>query len=308
VTALLGRRAPGRISAPPGTQAVAGSLALSAPYRRQTSVRDELIVFDQPVPSPGSRPQLSGDDSVTVARLLDRLEHQPSAGVWKELENRLIVEAECWYLEGFTALPALARIAQSGDKTERHRALDLAAVIVRTLHRNHLHDEVVRANSETVAALYRLAQNRLTASGSPSLTKLLQDTLAFAGYTFWASIGLDFTDEHYHVGCPHCSTRLAIVIGEYGHYSAFRHYNDGDIHRVPLNPATPDELTGMSRWMHDTATKSGDMLLADGLTYLFGQATCGLCGSTFNLTDWLEAENSPHQPIDPIVPKTDRST
>ncbi|WP_433825818.1 hypothetical protein ACQP2E_27380 [Actinoplanes sp. CA-015351] len=114
-------------------------------------------------------------------------------------------------------------------------------------------------------------------------------------------LSLDFTDEHYHVGCPHSSTRLAIVIGEHGHYSAFRHYNDGDIHRIPLKPAMPDELTGIGRWMHDTAAAGGDMLLAEGLAYLFGQATCGLCGSTFNLADWFEAENSPHQPIDPIV-------
>ncbi|MEV4279129.1 hypothetical protein [Actinoplanes xinjiangensis] len=70
----------------------------------------------------------------------------------------------------------------------------------------------------------------------------------------------------------------------------------------------PDELTGAGRWMHDTATAGGDMLLAEGLTYLFGQATCGLCGSTFDLADRFEAENSPHQPIDPIVARTDRST
>ncbi|MEV0900376.1 hypothetical protein [Actinoplanes sp. NPDC049802] len=171
-----------------------------------------------------------------------------------------------------------------------------------------LYDELVRANSEAVAALHRLAQARLTDSGNLPLTTLLQDTLAFAGYTFWASISLDFTDEHYHVGCPHCFTRLAIVIGEYGRYSAFRDYNDGDIHRISLKPALPEELPGIGRWMHDTAVTGGDMLLAEGLTYLFGQATCGLCSSTFNLSDWIEAENSPHQPIDAIVARTDRST
>jgi hypothetical protein len=50
------------------------------------------------------------------------------------------------------------------------------------------------------------------------------------------------------------------------------------------------------------------MILADGLLHLFGRATRGLCGTTFALTAWLEAENSAHQPIDPIVPRTDRST
>ncbi|MEV0899086.1 hypothetical protein [Actinoplanes sp. NPDC049802] len=59
--------------------------------------------------------------------------------------------------------------------------------------------------------------------------------------------------------------------------------------------------------MHDTAAASGDTTLADGLTYLFGDVECGACGCTFNLADWFEAENSPAQPIDPVVPRTDRS-
>ncbi|XVU20992.1 hypothetical protein ACQPZJ_27400 [Actinoplanes sp. CA-054009] len=249
----------------------------------------------------------SDDDGVAVQQLLDQLERQPNTAAWQELEGRTIVEAECWNSAGFAALPALARLAQSGAETDRYRALDLAALVVRSLHRNHLDDDVVRTNPEALAALHRLARNRLAASNGPVLAKLLQDTLAFAGYTFWASISLDFTDEHYHVDCPHCCIRLAIVIGDYGHYSAFRHYTDGDIGRVPLNPAVPGELNGIGRWMHDSAVTGGDMLLADGLTYLFGQATCCSCGSTFNLADWLEAENSPYQPIDPIVPRTDRS-
>ncbi|MBF9131150.1 hypothetical protein I0C86_19610 [Plantactinospora sp. S1510] len=94
---------------------------------------------------------------------------------------------------------------------------------------------------------------------------------------------------------------------DYGHYSAIRDHDD-DIHRVPLHPASPEELTGIGGWAHGVATAGGDTTLADGLTYLFGRATCSMCGSRFDLADWLEAENSPRQPIDPIVPRTDRST
>lgn len=265
-------------------------------------------MFNHPVTDQRLIPRMSDDDSVAVGRLLEGLEHRPAGDLWAELERLLTDEVECWYREGFTALPALARIAGSSGERDRHRALDLAAVIVRTLHRNSLYDEVVRANAESVAALHHLARARLTGGGPPGLTRLLQDALAFAGYTFWAVISLDFTDEHYHVGCPHCSVRLAIVIGEYGHYSAFRHHDDGDIHRIPLKPALPETLTGIGRWMHDTAATGGDMTLADGLTYLFGRATCGLCGSTFATADEFEAENSPHQPIDPVIVRTHRST
>jgi hypothetical protein len=59
--------------------------------------------------------------------------------------------------------------------------------------------------------------------------------------------------------------------------------------------------------MLGAAATGGDMPPAEGLTYLFGQAACSLYSSTFNLAEWIEAENSPHQPIDPIVARTDRS-
>ncbi|MEU8659550.1 hypothetical protein [Actinoplanes philippinensis] len=156
-------------------------------------------------------------------------------------------------------------------------------------------------------ALHRLARERVVSAAGPATVRRLQDTLAFAGYTFWAAISLDFTDEHYHLDCPHCATRLAIVIGGHGRYSAIRDHDDGDIHRVPLRPATPAELNGTSRWMHDTAVAAGDTILADGLIHLFGRAGCGACGSSFDLAGRLEAENSPIQPIDAIVPRTDRS-
>ncbi|MEJ3745752.1 hypothetical protein WEI85_20970 [Actinomycetes bacterium KLBMP 9797] len=249
-----------------------------------------------------------GDSGVRVRLLLDRLVRQPDATVWAELEDRLIVEAECCCSAGFAALPELARLAQSGTNEHRDRALDLAALIVRTLHRYDEHDDLVRADPRALAVLHRLAQARLRGCARPELVGRLRDTLAFAGYTFWASISLDFTDEHYHLRCPACATRLAIVIGDYGHYSAIRDHNDGDIHRVPLAPATPEGLTGIGRWVHGIATTGGATALADGLTYLFGRATCGMCGSRFDLADWLEAEHSPSQPIDPIVPRTDRTT
>lgn len=264
-------------------------------------------MFDRSVVDWASMRDARGDSGVVVGELLDRLGRVPDASLWDELDRRLVVEAECFCSAGFAALPALSRLARSGDAEQRDRALDLAAVITRTLHRNHEDDRLVRADPQALAELHDLARTRVATCAGPTLLRQLQDTLAFAGYTFWAAISMDFTDEHYHLGCPHCPTRLAIVIGDYGHYSAIRHDNDGDVHRVPLRPAAPAGLAGIRRWMHDTAAAGGDATLADGLTYLFGRAECGACGSTFDLADWFEAENSPGQPIDPIVPRTDRS-
>ena len=268
-------------------------------------------VFDSTVIERWSAQDQSDSPGALVERLLGRLESRPDAGTWKDLERQLVVEGECWCAAGFAALPGLARIARSGARPDRDRALDLAAVIVRSLHRNHEHDDLVRANRHALAALHRLAEDRLAAAtaptATPSLVRLMQDALGFAGYTFWATISLDFTDEHYHLDCPGCATRLAIVIGDYGHYAAIRHHDDGDTHRRPLSPTAPGQLTGIGRWMHDTATAGGDIVLADGITYLFGHATCSTCACRFPLADSYEAENSPTQPIDPVVPKTDAS-
>lgn len=246
--------------------------------------------------------------AVEVSELLDRAERAPSAEVWQRLDALLTVETECWCSAGFAALPRLSALAQSGVTQYRGHALDLASTIVMTLHRNGEHDELVRADPAALAALHRLAGARLPGMSGRRLVWSFQAACAFAGYTFWAAISLDYTDEHYRIHCPHCATPLMIVIGDYGNYAAIRDDGRGDILRQPLRPVQTSALHGFRRWMHDTAVACRDPILADGLTYLFGDATCSSCYSAFNVADWFEAENSPAQPIDPVVPRTDRST
>ncbi|MEU0563632.1 hypothetical protein [Dactylosporangium maewongense] len=248
------------------------------------------------------------DPGVEVAALLDRAEREPSTEVWERLDKLLIVEAECWYSAGFAALPRLSALAYSGAAEHRAHAIDLAAMIAMTLHRHHRDDDLVRANPAALATLHRLAASRLPSMSGGQLLRSFQAACALAGYTFWATISLDFTDEHYRTHCPHCATPLMIVIGDYGHYAAIRDHDEGDILRTPLHPVEPETLHGFRRWMHETAVACGDPILADGLTYLFGDATCSSCHSVFNVADWYEAENSPAQPIDPVIPRVDRST
>ncbi|GAA1654507.1 hypothetical protein [Actinoplanes couchii] len=103
-----------------------------------------------------------GDSGIIVRELLDRLEQQPDAALWKELDSRLVVEAECCCSAGFAALPALSRLARSDDTEQRDRALDLAAVITRTPHRNHEDDHLAssaatgttRQSATTTTATY----------------------------------------------------------------------------------------------------------------------------------------------------------
>jgi hypothetical protein len=144
-----------------------------------------------------------------------------------------------------------------------------------------------------LATLHRLAETRLPGRSGRQLVRSFQAACAFAGYTFWAAISLDFTDEHYRVHCPHCATPLMIVIGDYGHYAAIRDEGEGDILRQPLRPAQQAALHGFRRWMHDTATTRRDRILADGLTYLFGDATCGSCHSAFQRRRLVRGREQP---------------
>ncbi|MEV0564904.1 hypothetical protein [Dactylosporangium sp. NPDC050588] len=248
------------------------------------------------------------DPGVEVAELLDRAERVPSTEVWERLDKLLIVEAECWYSAGFAALPRLSALAQSGAAEHRTHAIDLAAMIVMTLHRHHRDDDLVRADPAALAALHQLAACRLPSMFGGQLLRAFQATCAFAGYTFWATISLDYTDEHYKIHCPQCATPLMIVIGGYGHYVAIRDDGEGDLLRQPLRPAPPASLHEFRRWMYDTAIACRNPILADGLTYLFGDAICSSCHCVFNVADWYETQNSPTQPIDAVIPRVDRST
>ncbi|MCX4597599.1 hypothetical protein OG819_50995 [Streptomyces sp. NBC_01549] len=103
----------------------------------------------------------------------------------------------------------------------------------------------------------------------------------------------DFTDDFYHVACPHCAVEVTIAIGDYGRYSAIRDWNLGDVDRRGLRPASFQELSGTGRWMHETAVRDGHEALADGIAHLFGKGECPHCASVFNIADAYTSANRP---------------
>ncbi|MEV7405860.1 hypothetical protein AB0N93_36535 [Streptomyces sp. NPDC091267] len=86
---------------------------------------------------------------------------------------------------------------------------------------------------------------------------------------------------------------MTIAIGGYGRYSAIRDWNLGDMDRRDLRPVSPEGLSGIGRWMHETAVRDAEAVLADGITHLFGQAECPRCASVFNVADEYSASNRP---------------
>ncbi|SHN47045.1 hypothetical protein [Cryptosporangium aurantiacum] len=50
-------------------------------------------------------------------------------------------------------------------------------------------------------------------------------------------------------------------------------------------------MTGVARWMYDTASQHNEHTLAAGLTHLFGDAVCPHCGHVFGVADRRETTN-----------------
>ncbi|MEV0192215.1 hypothetical protein AB0I39_27235 [Kitasatospora purpeofusca] len=190
------------------------------------------------------------------------------------------------------ALPRLAEIA----KAEGHGdwALDLAAAIAGSLLQPHGADEEVARCAPALAELRTTAAARLGPGPDPeTYLGRLRAVLAFDGLPLWFETLDDLTDSFISVACPHCDAPVTIAIGDHGRYSCVRDWNLGDVHRVPLRPAAPQELTGTGRMLHELALRDGRQQLAQGLTHLFGRAECPECGSVFGIADEYEAASAP---------------
>ncbi|MGX1542550.1 hypothetical protein [Streptomyces adustus] len=122
---------------------------------------------------------------------------------------------------------------------------------------------------------------------------MLRAILAFDLQPLWFETLDDFTDSFYTVACPHCHTAVTIAIGDYGCYSSIRDWDLGDVHRIPLRPATADALTGVGTMLHELAERDSQTRLAWGLTHLFGRAECPGCESIFGIASEYEAANAP---------------
>jgi hypothetical protein len=125
------------------------------------------------------------------------------------------------------------------------------------------------------------------------------DSLAVEERYHWSAALGDFSDDFYEVACPHCAVEVTIAIGGYGRYSAIRDWNLGDVDRRGLRPASPEGLSGIGRWRHETAVRDGEAVLADGIAHLFGHAECPRCAGVFTIADEYAASNrrsSPRRP------------
>ncbi|MFJ8770535.1 hypothetical protein ACIREF_38225, partial [Streptomyces clavifer] len=222
-----------------------------------------------------------------VPELLARAELEDDAEVWDELGYRLVLEHDLVFPASFAALPRLVRLASRSA-----RARGLAGAIVRCAAGGHGCDDLLADCAEAIVE-FREVLDRHLRSRPTDYTAVFRDLIAVEGHYHWSAVLGDFSDDFYQVACPHCVVEVTIAIGGYGSYSAIRDWNLGDVDRRDLRPASPDRLSGVGRWMHETAVRDGKAVLADGITHLFGQAECPRCASVLNIADEYSASNRP---------------
>ncbi|MGW3679447.1 hypothetical protein [Streptomyces prasinus] len=226
-------------------------------------------------------------DAEHVPALLERLELEDNAEAWEELGYRLVLEHDLVFPAGFAALPRLVRLAPRSA-----RARGLAGAILRRAAGHHGCDDLLADCADAIAEFRELLGRHLRSRPVDYLATFL-DSLAAREEYHWSAVLGDFADDFYHLACPHCAVEVTIAIGDHGRYSAIRDWHLGDVDRRGLRPASPEELSGTGRWMHETAVRDGHEALADGIAHLFGKAECPHCASMFNIADEYTSANRP---------------
>lgn len=223
-----------------------------------------------------------------VPALLERVRRDDAdVEAWKELSYRLCLEHDLLFPASFAALPDLVRLAPGSAA-----ARALAGVVVRRAAGHHGCDELWAACAPVVAELRDILDRHLRTRPDDYVRDFVS-LLATAGLYHWSAVLQDFTDDFFPITCPHCATAVTTAIGDYGRYSAIRDWHRGDIDRHDLRPASAADLTGVGRWMYETAIRDGQEGLALGIAHLFGKAKCPRCGSLFELAAEYAAANGP---------------
>jgi hypothetical protein len=225
-----------------------------------------------------------------VPALLDRFEADAS-GVWSELMDHLCPQLDTAFSASFAALPRLADLASRCGEEDRESVLLAAGAIMACAPSD---SDVFKVFSAPIADLHRLTDQCLREAGDPeNYVPLLQCLLSLEGVEIWDRCLEGLQTGEYEVDCPYCGVNMFIVVGKDSCFSASDDYSLRDVERVPLRPAKPEELEGLAKRLHDRTLADGQQLVARGLPYVFGRATCPDCGTACEVADRIAARWQP---------------
>jgi hypothetical protein len=227
-----------------------------------------------------------------IPTLLDRIALEPKPELWSDLWSALCHQGSV-YSASFAALPWLAEVAGSDDREQAVNALDLAGAIMAGAEQLHGAGDIRAQHAAEVESLLAAVHQQLRmASDRTDYIHLLEAMLGFEGVVGWSEdLAWGLGNEEYEVDCPGCQTGPFIVLRERGFFSTSEDYalSDDDVEARPLLPATPANLDGIGRRLHDTALSDGQHEVAQALTYVFGRATCPNCETDFSVAYQVSA-------------------
>ncbi|OKI91901.1 hypothetical protein [Kitasatospora sp. CB01950] len=221
-----------------------------------------------------------------VPALLDSFEAD-QAGVWSELLDHLCPHLDTAYLAGFAALPRLATLATRTTTEDRPWVLLAAGAIMSCAPTG---DAVFENLATPLADLRRLTDQLLPATAAPEdYISLLQALLSFEGVEIWDRCLEGLQTGEYEVECPYCGVNILLALGEDECFASSDDHPLRDAEKTPLRPSAPEQLEGLARRLYNRALADGQQLVAQGLPYLFGCATCPDCGTAFSVADRVSA-------------------
>lgn len=251
-----------------------------------------------------------GGSAEYIPELLAELETTRDREILSELWDRLCHQGSV-YSASFAALPELIRLAErwypsddclmliclatsiltgeDGDNLRRpSRPGEVKEPSVWTTTADRIDvDSPLRDRYQTeIDALLRLSETYLE---QPNLSEndfayLLSWIVALKGYLLWSEVLAYFATSLCGWGgdCDRCGEFVDIYTTDRSAIAEVAKSNSEKL-QTSLYPAFPESLTGIGRWLYETARDRGFELVAQKITYILGTGSCPECGADFQV-------------------------
>jgi len=203
-----------------------------------------------------------------LRELLEELETSRNREIIDVLWDRLYHQGSV-FSASFAALPDIVRIASQFDLGSPTRSRYQKEI-----------DTLVRLIEED------LQQPNLSRM---DFTHLLCNMLPLKGYVLWKDIFEYFGYEWvgYYGCCRNCDAEIDVYTTENSAIAEIKKSRT-EKQQTILQPRSPESLTGIVRWLYETAKDRGMNSVVQKVTYMMGTGFCPECGTLFEVPELME--------------------
>ncbi len=252
---------------------------------------------------------VGGGSAEYLPDLLKELETSRDREILDVLWERLYHQGSV-FSASFAALPDIVRIAEQWDYcSERANLIWLAVEIISgediaNLRRPGQEQDNwtptstrIDSGSPTrsryqkeIDTLVRLIEEDLQQPNLSRMdfTHLLCNMLPLKGYVLWKDVFEYFGYEWvgYYGYCSHCDAEIDVYTTEHSAIAEIKKSRT-EKQQTTLQAISPESLTGIVRWLYDTAKDRGMNSVAQKVTYMMGTGSCPECGTLFQVPELM---------------------